>query len=580
MSHSSEVPRPADGVLVGAEPISRVRATERDAFLALDPEEMADSVRSGTPVRTSLGERIRAFVTLGRPRTCVPGLLAYALGLSYTGASLSWRAALGALLSFAIGFLANLHNTATDLSEDSHNLPGRVFLVSRLGYRALLRFCTALGAVMLAGALALGTHFAFFMALAVVGLHQYSAPPVRSKGRPLLGLWVFAQAVVFPFLFGWTTAPGTMLSTLLRSVIAPLFGDAPAPDAAFRSYRYLAMWFFLTLWFMAKGTVKNVPDFDGDKAAGVRTSATAFATQRTAALASAGATVFAYALLPLLIALGLEAPRVAFATCWLAPAAYNSLRLVGAAREEANAVLKADMLVSTGFLATVLLLVAPNGSSVVFVLAGALTLLGSDLLGLDSRRPTEVRRTQRATCDDPGDRVARAELRARASIPSAPPATAFAAFRDDVAALRTSMPHVRSIRVLRRVDRGELVDTAVEWRVGANIPAFVRALFGKGAFEWTDYATWDRTTLSVEWWTDAGPIRCVAHDEFVAMGEGVTELVLSGTVHVDAAALPAMLGPLRPAVARRSHATWQTTCHARCSASRRQSRSTCAPRSR
>ncbi len=34
------------------------------------------------------------------------------------------------------------------------------------------------------------------------------------------------------------------------------------------------MWFFLTLWFMAKGTFKNVPDYDGDLAAGVRTSAT------------------------------------------------------------------------------------------------------------------------------------------------------------------------------------------------------------------------------------------------------------------------------------------------------------------
>ncbi len=73
-------------------------------------------------------------------------------------------------------------------------------------------------AVMTASAVALGAYFAVFMGLAVVGLHQYSSPPLRSKGRPILGLWVFAQAVVFPFLFGWTTAPGRMLETLLAAI--------------------------------------------------------------------------------------------------------------------------------------------------------------------------------------------------------------------------------------------------------------------------------------------------------------------------------------------------------------------------
>jgi 4-hydroxybenzoate polyprenyltransferase len=549
VSSPSEAQSPEAGRVL-TEPVSQVRATERDAFLALAPEAMADSARRGMVASASLVDRVRLIVTLGRPRTCVPGLLAYALGLSYTGAAPSWRVALGALLAFAIGFLANLHNTATDLSEDSHNLPGRVFLVAQVGYTALLRVCTAIGAVMLAGAIALGPHFAFFMALAVVGLHQYSAPPVRSKGRPLLGLWVFAQAVVFPFLFGWTTAPGNMLSTLLRAVFAPLLGDAPPPDAAVRSYRYLAMWFFLTLWFMAKGTVKNVPDFDGDRAAGVRTSATVFGTRRAAALAALSATVVAYAVLPVLVALGLETPRVALAASWLVPAGYNCARLVRANREEANGVLKTDMLISSGFIATLLLLVAPAWTSVTFVLAGALVLLGSDLLGLDSRRANDVRKSRRSPEAVVAGGIASMDLRATASIPF-PSAMVFAAFRDDVGELGKYLPGVRSIEVLSRTERGNLVDTAVAWRMGANVPAFVRSLVVKYAFEWTDYATWDADAQCVEWHNDGGPIRCTARDAFVSRGHSDTELVLSGTVRVEAAALPAVFGPLRPVIARR-----------------------------
>jgi 4-hydroxybenzoate polyprenyltransferase len=231
------------------------------------------------------------------------------------------------------------------------------------------------------------------MGLAVVGLHQYSSPPVRSKGRPILGLWVFAQAVVFPFLFGWTTAPGRMLETLLAAMTAPLRGVAPPPAAAaWQSWRYLAMWFFLTLWFMAKGTFKNVPDYEGDLAAGIRTSATTCRSRRAAALVAAGSTALAYASLVLLVVLGLEPSRVVLALAWLVPVVINCVRLVRADDAVAgNAILRVDMLISSGFIATLLLLVAPRLENVGVVFVGAAILLGSDLLELDSRRDADVR---------------------------------------------------------------------------------------------------------------------------------------------------------------------------------------------
>lgn len=364
---------------------------DADAFLRLTPDEMADFVRSGRRVSAGIVERIRIVVMLGRPRTCVPNLLAYALGFSYTGAAGSWRTVAGALLACSIGFSANVHNAAVELEEDSRNLPGRVLLIAKFGHKPLLVFWRLLVAAMLLTAVVLGRYFGIFMAIAIVGLHQYSAPPVRSKGRPILGLWVFAQTVVFPFLFGWTTEPGLMLETLLLSIAAPFRGVPPPPaDAAHQSYRYLAMWFFMTLWFMAKGAFKNVPDFDGDREAGVRTSATVCGTRRRAAVVVTAATITAYSSLAGSAFLGLERPRVLFALAWLVPVTINCIRLVRAEDGGAsNTVLRTDMWLSTGFLTSLLLLVAPTEPSVVMALAAGFMLLATDLLGLDSRRKAD-----------------------------------------------------------------------------------------------------------------------------------------------------------------------------------------------
>jgi hypothetical protein len=151
------------------------------------------------------------------------------------------------------------------------------------------------------------------------------------------------------------------------------------------------MWAFLTLWFMAKGVFKNVPDFDGDRAAGVRTSATVCRTRRAAARIAMAATLAAYLSLGALVWSGLESRRVLLALLWIVPAAANCVRLIraddGAA---ANGILRDDMFVSTGFIATLLLLISPRTESVVLVVVGGLVLLGSDIVALDSRRDADV----------------------------------------------------------------------------------------------------------------------------------------------------------------------------------------------
>jgi len=369
------------------------RSTTAEGFLRLGADDMVAFVRGGGRVPASPFERLRIWVMLGRPRTCVPNLLAYALGFSYTGAAASGRTFVGALLACAIGFSANVHNAAVELEEDSRNLPGRVLLIAKFGHARLLNCWRLLVTAMMTAAILLGGYFAIFMAIAIVGLHQYSAPPIRSKGRPILGLWVFAQTVVFPFLFGWTTEPGRMLENLILSVVAPLRGEVPpAADVTWQSYRYLAMWFFLTLWFMAKGAFKNVPDFDGDRAAGVRTSATVCGTRRRAAIVVTVATVTAYASLGVIVLAGLEAKTALFPLLWLVPVTANCIRLVRAGdASSSNTVLRTDMWLSAGFLASLLMSIAPTAESATMAVAAAVMLFGSDLLGLDSRRKADVK---------------------------------------------------------------------------------------------------------------------------------------------------------------------------------------------
>jgi 4-hydroxybenzoate polyprenyltransferase len=361
-------------------------------FCRLPAAEIASLVRAGGRAPATPERRAWALVMLGRPRTCIPGLLCYALGHSYTGAPFSWRVVVGSVLGFLVGFAANLHNSCTDIEEDSRNLPGRVYLMAQVGLPTLRRSLTVISVFMVGAAALLELHLLAFVLLAAIGMHQYSSPPSRAKDRPVLGLWVFSQAVVFPFLFGWGTEPERMLRALLGWLSAIVIGEqVPPTQTLLQAQRYLGMLVFLTLWFMAKGAVKNVPDYYGDRAAGLRTSATAFATWRQAARVAAAATVAAYLSLGVLVWLGLERPSLLLALLWLVPVAWNCRRLLLADDgSRGNACLKADMLLSSGFIGTVLLLVAPVPVSVAAILVGALVLFLSDRFAIDSRRAQDV----------------------------------------------------------------------------------------------------------------------------------------------------------------------------------------------
>ncbi|HLK39637.1 MAG TPA: cytochrome P450 [Polyangiaceae bacterium] len=132
------------------------------------------------------------------------------------------------------------------------------------------------------------------------------------------------------------------------------------------------------------------------------------------------------------------------------------------------------------------------------------------------------------------------ELRADARIPF-PPATVFAACRDEIASLKPYLPSIRSIEVTERAEAGPVVDNVVRWLAGADTPRALRALLPDSILSWTDRATWNADTLECDWRTEmhafTSAIRCEARDRFLPDAAG-TLLEIRGALEVDGRRLP------------------------------------------
>jgi 4-hydroxybenzoate polyprenyltransferase len=264
--------------------------------------------------------------------------------------------------------VANLHNAYTDLEEDQRNLPGRVGLVNQVGPDALYRIVKLLLAAVL-----ILCAIASFVALliAVVGgvlLLSYSANPIRAKARPLLGVYIFSLVVAIPYLAGCLTSNGWL----------------SVADYGRNGAIWLTGYFLI--WFIAKGFVKNVPDYHGDKAAGLRTSATVMPSLDVAARVAAVATVAVYCLFPITVVAVGGPLQMLYAGLWIPIAAANALALTkGKTPREMNHVLKRDMVITIGFLATLVLTVAQTAQARFVAVACVLAIVILDWLSRDSR---------------------------------------------------------------------------------------------------------------------------------------------------------------------------------------------------
>ncbi|MDO4253587.1 MAG: UbiA family prenyltransferase [Kocuria sp.] len=318
-----------------------------------------------------------AFWQLARPRTCLVSILAFTFGMEITGEAWGLRPGVGIAVTLLVPIVANLHNAYTDVAEDEANLPGRAALVRTAGLRRLrVAVRTGIGLIVVAGAY-MGVSQLILAVSGSLLLIAYSAPPVRAKARPVLGLVIFSLVVAFPFIAG--------------AIVTHSWWEWRTP------WTVTTMGWFacLVIFFVAKGLVKNVPDFHGDTAAGLRTSATVMGTPRRAAQVAIIGTWIAYWLLPVAVYLT-DAPRLMYLIVpWAVVAVWHVTRLVKSDLPSyLNGVLKWDMVVSVVTLSILALTPRTSPVAIATVSGCVLILVAADLIGRDSRAPEHLNQAE------------------------------------------------------------------------------------------------------------------------------------------------------------------------------------------
>ena len=253
------------------------------------------------------------------------------------------------------------------------------------------RISIVLGILMVGASIGIQLWTAIYVLCGVLLMYQYSAQPIRAKDKPILGLLAFSQAVCVPYVLGILLEPMQTIPWLVPPALSSSLGfGLPDPALKSRAIQACEVLLLIAFWFVAKGTFKNLVDYAGDRACGLKTSASVFSSRRRAMIPVAVLTTIAY-LAPLIFP-ALHFPgRIAWASLWGPLAIFNAWRLARIEDPAAtNSLLRVDMIISSGFAASLLLLLFPQLSSLVVVLVGAGIIVVSDFLRLDSRKTSDA----------------------------------------------------------------------------------------------------------------------------------------------------------------------------------------------
>jgi hypothetical protein len=130
----------------------------------------------------------------------------------------------------------------------------------------------------------------------------------------------------------------------------------------------------------------------------------------------------------------------------------------------------------------------------------------------------------------------------------------FSTYRDDITKLLPYLPNVRKIEVKSRTDDGSISKLVNEWHGGGEIPAAMRAVLSEAMLGWTDYATWDKDKLCVDWRTETHAfteaVRCIGHNVFRDDGPGKTLVEMRGSLEIDAKKIKGVPGFLAGKIGR------------------------------
>jgi 4-hydroxybenzoate polyprenyltransferase len=235
---------------------------------------------------------LQILFRLAGPRTWIFASTSFTLGYALSGGTGLLQIGIGVAIASLVTAATNIVNAYADRTEDVVNQPARVFWLDQVGSNGIRAAVVFLYGLSFALSIFLSQLFIAILVIGVFNSIFYSARPFRFKTHPLSALISFSAALALPFL-GGLSVQGTP--------------DLNNP-----------MLWLVTYFMFTYGTVKNLPDYTGDKRAGVKTSATIFKNINNAIL-FAGTLLFTpYVLLISLVAFGLLEP-IYLATLALLP---------------------------------------------------------------------------------------------------------------------------------------------------------------------------------------------------------------------------------------------------------------------
>jgi 4-hydroxybenzoate polyprenyltransferase len=228
-------------------------------------------------------ENLVNIIKLARPRTWFFIYYSYIIGWLLGGPEITAPFLLGLVICVLSTANVNLLNAYTDIEEDQVNLPRRVMMIDRLGLNNLMNLVIILYGFTSVLALLMPFWFKVVYIASVFDTVFYSLEPLRLKARPLLSMVSFSGAVLLPGVASWT-----LNNDLVNT--PPLL-------------------LFLGYMFFTYCVLKNLPDYDGDMLAGLRTSATVFKTREQASKVAAMILSSPFLVLAGLLVFGILAPK-------------------------------------------------------------------------------------------------------------------------------------------------------------------------------------------------------------------------------------------------------------------------------
>ncbi|RLG20843.1 hypothetical protein DRN74_04480 [Candidatus Micrarchaeota archaeon] len=300
------------------------------------------------------------LIKLGRPRTWIFIILSYYIGWFLSSGNNIFYELFGLSAFICVVASTNIINAYTDIEEDKINLPNRFKTVMKIGRKNVLKAALILYICGFILAVPLPLQFLLIYLLAVFDSAFYSLPPLRFKTKPLMSLISFSGAVFLPLLAAWS---------INKNIFEfPVIGMA------------------IGYWFLTYGTVKNLPDFEGDLLAGLKTTATVFKTLDRAKMATSIILLSPYPLFVMLISSGLIEVKFAILLVMLLPLLlvinnimkYKSFDLLEKTHTE-------GFLYANAFLMLTLILTATNVKSVFIILVSVFILFLIKKRKFDSR---------------------------------------------------------------------------------------------------------------------------------------------------------------------------------------------------